>query len=538
MIQILKCNTVASVIKDMASDKIYIQNGKFNEETNLVSNLNNVECVIPGNSEIIIRHIYKNYIFSYTGKDGKVFDFSKGKFTLIKKLEFQNIEFNKTKSRFYFPTYPNNTDCIEKCFSMIDFTEVFQFEHERSAMPLIYFEDKIVLRNRSGTKLFFYENDTLLFTKDIPLYYEMNPYPQGNPLSKEQTFKLITKYENQLVCYVNWDRIISVDINTGEILWQLLDKEIEGYDSTRTTFFSLFAYATAVDNIIHVLHGSYIQIDIKTRKAKVLYDLTKNNLNIAGMYAMPPTFYKNKFYFLVGIDGERMNTNNKFGVFNTDTLMLEHVETIEMPQGSSIAGTLVDDKYIYIGDTKGCLYIYGDEDVNEEEIAIFQNIIDTNKLQNKTEEKELPKPTVQELDIEEYEVLDVFGNVLSPTSYYIGLPDCITQSDDYKCYIEYALKLTNGLLVLNDFQSEEKNNKFILNLIINGVAEVFSIPYRGQYIEGESLVIQLNALIDKYDKNNAKRFLAIFGPEVDFGIAFITEAEKQALITGGHIWEV
>lgn len=359
MKQIFKSNEIGSTVKDELSNKIYFQKGKFNENALLMSNYNHVECEIEGGQELFIRHIYKNYIFSYLDENGKVYDFSKGRLSLVKDLNFSNVYFNIDKSRFYIRDYNDNRDQITRCFSMLDFTEMFQFVHERFAMPIIYFEDKIVLVNDYGTKLFFYENDTLLFTKDIPLYYKMNPYPTGNPLSIHQDFKLITKYENQLICYANWDRIISVDINTGEILWELLDKQIEGYDSTRMTFFSLFAYATAVDNIIHVLHGSYIQIDIKTRKAKVLYDLTKNNLNIATLYAACPTMHKNKFYFLVGTDGERMNTNNRLGVFNTDTLTLEHVETIEMPRRSFLAGKpLVDDKYIYVGDSTGCLYIY------------------------------------------------------------------------------------------------------------------------------------------------------------------------------------
>lgn len=346
------------VIQDVEAKKIYFQEGKFKEESLLMSDLVKVECKLS--KGVIVQEIYGKYIFSWLSADGKIYDFSNRELKLANDLSVDNVAFNSDLTKFYSEKVnPTDNSYYTVCYASKNFNQLFEMPVELFARALIYFEDKIILVNELGTKLFFYENETLLFTKYLPLYYEISPLPNSNPNRTNQAFKFISKYEHQLICYVNWDRIISIDINIGDILWELLEKDVQGYDSTRMTFFSLFAYATAVDNIIHVLHSSYIQIDVKTRQAKVLYDLTKNNLNIVGLYAACPTFHKNKFYFLAMIEADRQNTCNKFAVFNIDTLTLEQVIEVEIPKGCFLSGNpIVDEKYVYIADNEQRLYIY------------------------------------------------------------------------------------------------------------------------------------------------------------------------------------
>jgi outer membrane protein assembly factor BamB len=345
------------IAQDIESKKVYIQVNKSEGQSLLMSDLDKVECELS--NDIIIREIYNNLIFSWLNADGKIYDFSEDDVRLIKEINNENIYFNNRKVKFFISLSRNGKTFI-KCFTTNDFKEIYEFEREKFTMPLIYFEDKIVLVNELGTKLFFYENDTLLFTKDIPLYYTMVVNIHRNPKSTNQAFKLITKYEHQLICGVNDERIISVDINTGDILWELTDKEIEGGSDYKSLFFCLEVYGTAVDNIIHVLQSSiYMQIDIVTRQAKLVKDFKVNDLNIVGINCAMPTLYKNKFYFLITLASERMNTNNKFGVFNLDTLTLEQVIEVEIPIGHFLmSNPIVDDKYVYLRDSENSLYIY------------------------------------------------------------------------------------------------------------------------------------------------------------------------------------
>lgn len=401
-------------------------------------------------------------------------------------------------------------------------------------------------------KMFYLLKTSIIFHNDIKLifYYDidLNGYKTGSfdftkvlkkdnkeTISKYSSFYAICKYENQFIFAVNDDRIISIDINTRDILWELTDKEVQGSSGYEQVFDGLFFRSTVLGNIIHVLcHTCYMQINIVTRDAKIIKDLNENNLNIKDIVCYSPTLYKNKFYFLFQRDNGRYHVVNEFGIFNTDTCELAQTIKVALPKGHSLnSNPIVDDKYIYLKDSENDLYIFSEEAVDEAELAIFKTIENTNTIENIMEEKEEQVP--QETTSEE---LDIFDGIISPSSYFIDVPDCITQSSDYKSTIEDAFKLTDSVLVLNAYSSKEVNNTFILNITVNAVEEIFTIPFTSKYVEGAALVSQMNILLNKYGNTTTKKFVELTGDDVDFGIAFITEEEKLSLLEEGYIWEV
>ncbi len=526
----LKCGNVR---KDLGTDKIYFQTNLLKDNSLLISNFNAIECTL--NSEFRLQVIYNKRVVSWDGNGNcKIYDFSAGKLSLIKETVISNATFNNDLSRFYYEkTNPIDFSDSIVCYDSNNYNILFEVSVEKSLITLFCFEHKLILANRPGTKLFFYENDKLLFTKDIPLYFKMT-VDIHNPDRSSQTFKLITKYEQQLICAVNDDRVISIDINTSDILWELTDKEVQGSSGNEQVFDGLFFRSTVLGNIIHVLcHTSYMQINIVTRVAKIIKDLNENNLNIKDIVCYCPTLYKNKFYFLFQRDNGRYHVVNEFGIFNTDTCELEQTIKVALPNGHSLmSNPIVDEKFIYIKDNENCLYIFSEEAVDEAELAIFKTIENTKTIENIIEEKEEQIP--QETTAEE---LDIFDGIISTSSYFIDVPDCITQSSDYKSTIEDSFKLTGSLLVLDSYNSKEVNNTFILNITVNAVEEIFTIPFTSKYVEGAALVTQMNILLNKYGNNTTKKFVELTGGDVDFGIAFITEAERLALLEEGYIWE-
>jgi hypothetical protein len=133
---------------------------------------------------------------------------------------------------------------------------------------------------------------------------------------------------------------------------------------------------------------------------------------------------------------------------------------------------------------------------------------------------------------------NIFNDIINTGSYFLDIPDCITEANDYKQTIEDACKLTEGLLVLDNYEAVDNDEEFLLQLTLNGSSEVFKIPFTSDYIEGEVLVSQLNNFLDKSNDTNTKKFIVLAGLEIDFGIAFITVEEKATLIEKGFIYEI
>lgn len=340
-----------NVIKDLLSGKIYCQIWKIDAGSELLSNIDELELDLA--KEVYATEILHDKFFSVGIDNTKIYSFAKNNMTLLKEITLDNLRFNNNYSRFYSLFYINNEPYI-RCFDSLRLLELFAFKRENSFVVLAYFENKIIFVNRKGTKLFFYENDTLLFTKDIPLYSTKRDLLN---LDRDyQTFRLITQYEQQLICNVNNDRVQSIDINTGELLWEITEYANET-SSEKIEVYGIYS-ATVKDDIIYVLNGQlYIEINLTKGEG-----IVKKDFRLIEEYKKLEfslfTMYENKLYFFVNYTDGPLVGNNEVGVFNIDTNEIEEIVKMKIPRDSSLGGSIfADEKYVYIGDYKGNVYV-------------------------------------------------------------------------------------------------------------------------------------------------------------------------------------
>ncbi len=127
--------------------------------------------------------------------------------------------------------------------------------------------------------------------------------------------------------------------------------------------------------------------------------------------------------------------------------------------------------------------------------------------------------------------------IISENEFFGDLPDCISGGNSYKEKIENSCKITNGILQLDDFKSEDSAKEFKLELVINGKSDSFTIQRMSDYVDGKSLIKGLNQILKNSGYQGDKRFTELNGGDFDFGIAFVTKEQEDELIENGIVYK-
>ena len=109
------------------------------------------------------------------------------------------------------------------------------------------------------------------------------------------------------------------------------------------------------------------------------------------------------------------------------------------------------------------------------------------------------------------------------------MPDCIADGGSYSETIENSLKLTNGILNLDQFDWKENNGKFDLLLTVNGRIEIHSVNIISDYVDSEAVLRLLNKILVNSDYSGKNKFYELSGNVADFGVGFISENEFNKL---------
>lgn len=121
--------------------------------------------------------------------------------------------------------------------------------------------------------------------------------------------------------------------------------------------------------------------------------------------------------------------------------------------------------------------------------------------------------------------------------YYANVPDCVCSGiDDYNVILKELFDLTNGLLILHQFEaiSDEKRN-YTLNLSINN--NDYSFHFQGSDYFNQDLLTEFNNIIEKENPNERRRLIEFGnGIDFDFGVAFFERAKEYELAKLGKIW--
>jgi hypothetical protein len=197
-------------------------------------------------------------------------------------------------------------------------------------------------------------------------------YLINNEEQESKIIEILGVYENHLLLWLEGDRLISIDTNNGNILYEILPFEglldMNGFQLW--DFRNLFL-EKETGKIIMLNKLFYYEIDIKTQKVDMLKSFyTGNAYGLGRLPNMPeiPTditfqksIYTKDFIYFMG--GYTFATNI-LGVFNRKTYNIDWQESInigETDKFNNLKDIQYADDKIYVLDTDGVLRIFEKE---------------------------------------------------------------------------------------------------------------------------------------------------------------------------------
>lgn len=206
----------------------------------------------------------------------------------------------------------------------------------------------VIVENNNRIALYDYLKNTNLWSYQFsfPKYYnELH-------LDYEETKleKFIGIYDNKLWILFSGNRILVLDINTGEELYQFesLNKTLD------TSFFINNCFLDETTGVIKILaYLYYIEIDTKTKNTCIKKEF-KDFSMVNGSY------YGGDIIYFVGNNKSKSISNNITGIFNTKTLEIEWTYELEIKDKFHffIDVPQANDKYFGVKDSENTLYLF------------------------------------------------------------------------------------------------------------------------------------------------------------------------------------
>ncbi len=235
-------------------------------------------------------------------------------------------------------------------------------------------EETILFKNKSGvfvlnctdTKSVFqsFNKLSLYDLLTAKCYWELNLDGRKhiNALKEEKDvtiIKVIGIEDNQLIVFMSNSELISIDIETGNILWETNDfiKNNLPYYSNYRMVSSIFYYGVLENGKFYQLQGNnYFSIDLQTQQVDILWEDKSETNYLTVQY----TSYTEDYIYFTGSRNNRLSPY-LLGAFNRKTLQ---VDWVHEPEGIvnplTNAPQYVNGK-LYILDSGGILHIYEKE---------------------------------------------------------------------------------------------------------------------------------------------------------------------------------
>ena len=121
------------------------------------------------------------------------------------------------------------------------------------------------------------------------------------------------------------------------------------------------------------------------------------------------------------------------------------------------------------------------------------------------------------------------------TKIYSNVPDCISNINSYKEIISDIFNLTDGILVLNDFEGiNQKGREFKLNLTIS--SKKFEIEFEGSGYFYQDILLDFNRIIREFKPDETKILFELNGFDYDFAVVFEEAELEYSLAREQKIW--
>ena len=320
------------------------------------------------NDEFIIKEIDAN---SLTVKENTLMFLSDSDYVTY----FYKNKIEKVNSASWLNTLSKNTILLYQYINELFTISLYSLIDD--SINLI--KEKIDLWNlyRNADLLYFYDKSKVniksLSLLTLEYLWEANLSGRKHIINNEKyetkLIEILGVYENYLLVWLEGDRLISIDTNNGNILYEILPFEglldVNGFQLW--DFKNLFL-EQETGKIIMLNKLFYYEIEIKTQKVDVLKSFyTGNAYGLGRLPNMPepPTditfkkavYTKDYIYFMGGYTF----ATNIVGVFNRKTYNIDWQESINLTETDKF-NNLKDIQYadnkIYVLDTEGTLRIF------------------------------------------------------------------------------------------------------------------------------------------------------------------------------------
>lgn len=319
-------------------------------------------CLKDGSEYLDNKFIYKgdqNYGYGLILKDGF---YIYGKLQDIFLANFENNQIFHTVESFSPTTVSKkgiviikNTFERKSDFYYLNFEtkkENLFLKNLYGGFQLLYTDVKAIFKKKSVLQLYDLQSGECYWEIDL----SGRNYIVRDKDQEATIIKLIGIEAGMLIVFMSNKELISIDIETGKILWETKDfikNNLPAYNDYRMAR-SIFYYGILENGKLYQLDGNiYYTLDLKTQEVEILWEDKSETDYLTCQYA---SYTEDYVYFT----GSRENRFSPYllGAFNRKTLRLDW---IHQPEG--IVNPLTNVPHyvngkLYILDSGGILHVY------------------------------------------------------------------------------------------------------------------------------------------------------------------------------------
>jgi len=222
----------------------------------------------------------------------------------------------------------------------------------------------LALSGKSVIRCYSYTSTNTIWEYDISEIGRYIPLLEETK-SSGKISKIIGTYQNQLIVLLKGGKFISLDINTGHLLWEKHTIDINNTSQDIDYGFSdpTFPFYDKEKGEIYILQGdSFIFFDLKSGLAS--YEWTSNDpKEERSIFVRNSGLYKDKIHFTARL--ENSATYDVIGIFDITQRKIIWQYKFGLDKYNNILQTQMNDTHFYALDGENNLYVFEKEINNQ-----------------------------------------------------------------------------------------------------------------------------------------------------------------------------
>ncbi len=311
---------------------------------------NNLHEIFKSELDFIRYKVYMEYLFASSATHTRIYLKKDDDYKLIKEELISNIVINHDRI-FHLENLDNKF--YINCYNLKTLVHEKKLEIAQSCMLIKINKENLFLVNQNKKIVQFIDYSGILSTYDLSTHVNQEGFPQ---------LELLTTYNNQLICVVNQNKIIGINMDNGAVEWEV--DTVYDVDGSIKVISDLPMFNARINNKIIFCSGIlYKELDLESKVVSIKkYFGDLNDISSSEIFIQQISLYNNLIYFTSkNLKTKRWHT---VGIFNPTTLSVEWTRELDLPQTIFLNNApLVDEKYLYITDSASTLYVFEKEKV-------------------------------------------------------------------------------------------------------------------------------------------------------------------------------